>query len=87
MKSSVPASTRLAVAAPAAVVGVFAVAGGAPLATRLTQLLSGYLFGNFFYGAALGRLALLALGFAALAFAAHHGLASLRTAPTDARER
>ncbi|MEV0175423.1 hypothetical protein AB0I00_30435 [Streptomyces sp. NPDC050803] len=74
---------RPALTVLAALVAVFAVAGGLPLAQRAPQILSGVLFGGSFYSPAITQLVLLLVGFAVLAVIVHLILHSRRDAGRD----
>ena len=71
---------RSALTALGALVAVFAVAGGLPLAQRAPQILSGMFFGGSFHSPALIQLLLLLVGFAVLAAVVHLSLRSRRDA-------
>ncbi|MEU3792522.1 hypothetical protein [Streptomyces fructofermentans] len=66
-------------AAAAAVIGVLAVVGSLPLASRMTALISRTVFPGTFFGPALAQVLLLLLGCAAFGIALHRGLRSLQT--------
>ncbi|MGW6055407.1 hypothetical protein [Streptomyces sp. NPDC055189] len=72
-----PTFLRPLLAAAAAVIGVFAVAGGLPLASRLAGLISHAVFRDAFFGPALAQLLLLLAGCFAFAVALQRGMRSL----------
>ncbi|MER5950258.1 hypothetical protein ABT127_29835 [Streptomyces sp. NPDC001904] len=78
-----PNSLNALLAGAAAVIGVLAVAGGLPLASRMTGLISHTVFRDAFFGPALAQLILLVVGCAAFALALHRGLQSLYAAADE----
>lgn len=67
----------------AAVIGVMAVAGSLPLASRMTGLISHTVFRDAFFGPALAQLILLAIGCAAFGLTLQRGLRSLYAAASE----
>ncbi|WP_330334383.1 hypothetical protein OHS33_34630 [Streptomyces sp. NBC_00536] len=70
-------AVRPMLAAMALIAAVLSVAAGLPLGTRLTGVLSQFLFTDLFYGPVLSQLIVLVAGLAAFAIAVHRTLRPL----------